>query len=224
MFDDAQLRFAARVATGFVATLWLVKLLETVFGLSLYQWGVYPRSLEGMPGVAFAPLIHGSWQHLFANTLPLWVLGTALLYGYPKSRWWALFHIWWISGLGVWLFGRPSVHIGASGLAHGMFFFLFMIGILRRDKRAVALLMIAFFLYGSMLLTILPQAPAVSFEAHAFGALGGVISALWFRRRDPAPARTPYDWELDDERDSPTPGEKPDGDGTADADAATRRT
>ncbi len=76
--------------------------------------------------------------HLFANTLPLFVLGTAIVYVYPKSACIAIPVILLGSGLGVWLFGRPSYHIGASGLAHGLMFFLFTIGVLRRDRPVMA--------------------------------------------------------------------------------------
>ena len=210
MIKDPQLQFAFRVTAGFVAALWLIKAAEILFSWPLGHWGVYPQSPIGLRGIVFAPLIHGSLQHLFANTLPLLILGTAVFYGYPRSRWRATAVIWLVSGIGVWLFARASTHIGASGLAHGLFFFLFTIGILRRDKRAIALLMIAFFMYGSMLLTILPYAPNISFESHAFGALGGIISAYWFRDLDPAPARPAYSWELepDEEQASDDPYHK----------------
>jgi hypothetical protein len=118
-----------------------------------------------------------------------------LLYGYPKSRWWVLSTIWLMSGIGVWLFARQTYHLGASGLTHGIFFYLFIGGILRRDKLSIVLLMIAFFMYGGMLLTIFPREPGISYEYHFFGAIGGTISALIFRHRDPKSAPKTYSWE-----------------------------
>lgn len=108
-----------------------------------------------------------------------------MIYGYPKSCWWALILIWLLSGLGVWLFGRENYHIGASGLTHGMFFYLLIGGILRRDKRSTALLMIAFFMYGSMLMTIFPREPGISYEYHLFGGIAGALCAALFARWDP---------------------------------------
>lgn len=203
MTSNSSLLFSIRAATIFVAILWLLKVTEVVFSWQLTHWGIFPQTSIGLRGILLAPLIHGSVQHLSANTLPLLILGTALLYGYPKARWWTLLIVWLVSGLGVWLFARQSFHFGASGLTHGMFFFLFVIGILRRDKRAIALLMIAFFMYGGMLLTIFPREPNISFEYHAFGALGGIISAFLFRNLDARPARRRFSWELepDDEED-----------------------
>jgi membrane associated rhomboid family serine protease len=131
-----------------VLGLWVLWAVAAALGLELYRWGVYPREARGLGGILMAPLIHGSWAHLFANTLPLLVLGTMLLYGYPRSAPIVVPALWLGSGLGVWLFGRTSFHIGASGLAHGLMFFLFVVGLLRRDRRAMALALLVFFLYG----------------------------------------------------------------------------
>ncbi len=98
----------------------------------------------------------------------------------------------------MWLFARESYHIGASGLTHGMMFFLFLIGVLRRDKPAMALAMIIFFLYGSMVWGILPTKEEISFESHLFGALMGVICAIMFRNKDPKPPEKKYSWEVEE--------------------------
>ena len=88
---------------------------------------------------------------------------------YPRASKYAIPLIWLGSGLGIWLIGRDSTHLGASGVAHGLMFFLFALGLLRRDRPAIAAAMIAFFLFGSMLLTVLPGEPQVSWEAHMSG-------------------------------------------------------
>jgi len=190
----------------FTLVLWWIKLCEYFFGWSLISLGVYPLSLPGLTGIALAPLIHGSWEHLISNTLPVLILSTTLWYGYPKSRLRVLVLIWFCSGLAVWCLGRPSYHIGASGIAHGMFFYLLVGGILRRDKRSVALLMLAFYMYGGMIFTIFPQAREISFEYHFFGAAAGSLCAIVFRRSDPKPEEKRYDWEGEDEN-NPDPAE-----------------
>lgn len=203
MITRNSLRNSIVIAVSFAAVLWGLRLFEFAIGVNFYALGVYPRTESGLLGVITAPLIHGSWEHLIGNTLPLVLLGSMLLYGYPRSRFFALAGIWLLSGMGVWLFARSSYHFGASGLTHGIFFYLFVGGILRRDKRSAALLMVAFYMYGGMLLTILPGDPGISFESHFFGALSGGLLAYAFRNWDPKPVRKRYAWERrpDDEDD-----------------------
>ncbi len=189
------MRDSVILVCGFTLILWVTKLGETLLGQSLHALGVYPQSLSGLFGIVAAPFIHGSWQHLISNSLPIVLLGSMLIYGYPRSRWRVLGIVWVLSGIGVWLFARESYHIGASGLSHGMFFFLFFAGILRRDKRSIALLMVAFFMYGTMFWTIFPREPGISFEYHLFGALSGAICAFAFSHRDPKPQIRTYSWE-----------------------------
>ena len=146
-----------------------------------------------------APLIHGSYSHLLANSPPLLILGTLSLYTYPKASRRAIPMIWILSGLGTWLIGRHSNHIGASGLAHGLMFFVLALGILRWEPRSIATALVAFLLYGGMVTTIFPRDEGVSFEYHLAGAVAGVLAAILWRRRDPLPARKKYSWELEEE-------------------------
>lgn len=191
---------------AFCFGLWLIFALAQYWQLPLFKAGVLPRQLLGLVGIITAPLAHGSWSHLVSNTAPLLILGSGLLLAYPQSRWRALALIWLGSGLGVWLLARDSYHYGASGLTHGLFFYLFVIGLLRRDKRSTALLMIAFFLYGGMLASVFPSEPGISFESHLAGAVCGLLGAIIWRKTDPMPAEKIYSWELEDNLDDETGG------------------
>lgn len=199
--DPRRLRRAFIPVLAFVCVLWAFKLVEAVADLSFVHLGVFPQRLDGLDGVLWAPLIHGSWSHLFANTAPLIVLGTALLYGYPRSARIVLPAVYLGAGLAVWLFARPSYHIGASGLNFGLLFFIFTIGVLRWDRLAIALAMIVFFLYGSMIWGIFPHDPSVSYETHLFGAGIGFMLAFVLRWRDPPRPRQRYSWEDEDEEE-----------------------
>jgi len=194
--DDAErLRRSFILAASFAAILWLIKLTEITFGLDLAQYGVYPRRPGGLMGILWAPLIHGSLFHVFANTTSILALGTALLYGYPRSAKIVIPAIYAGAGLGVWLFARSAYHIGASGLSFGMMFFVFTIGVLRWDRRAIALSLVVFFLYGGMIWGIFPGNPGISFESHFFGAFTGIALAFLFKNHDPAPPEKKYSWE-----------------------------
>jgi membrane associated rhomboid family serine protease len=178
-----------------ITLLWCLKSSEILFGWNLSFMGLVPLEAAGMLGILTAPLVHGSLEHLFNNTFAILILASVLYYGYPKSWWKVLSLVWVLSGVGVWLFARQATHIGASGLTHGLFFFLFVASIFRRDKSSVAIMMIAFLLYGGMTMTIFPREEGISFEYHFFGALAGVIAAFIWRDSDPKPVVKRYDWE-----------------------------
>ena len=201
--SDYSLRQAILLSVMAVTVLWVVQSAGELFSWPLSLLGIVPLDPVRLYGILTAPLVHSGYEHLFNNTLPLLVLGSALLYGYPRTRLWVVLFAWLGSGIGVWLFGREATHLGASGVAHGMFFYLFVVSVLRRDARSVGLMMIAFFMYGTMILTIFPTEPDISYEAHFFGALGGVICALLLWRNDPKPVRKTYSWENEEEQDDP---------------------
>jgi hypothetical protein len=115
---------------------------------------------------------------------------------YPKAtlRAWPL--LWLGSGLGAWWLGDVGTrHLGASGLGHGLMFLVIGLGLLRRDRAAIAAGLIAFLFYGGMLLTVLPREPGVSWQAHLGGAMAGLLAAWWLRRADPPLPRKRYSWE-----------------------------
>ncbi|MBK9605953.1 MAG: rhomboid family intramembrane serine protease [Betaproteobacteria bacterium] len=197
--DVRSFRRALLASVIFTAGLWWIKILEDVMGRPLNSLGVLPGQWTGLIGVVTAPLIHGSYSHLLANSPPLLILGTLSLYTYPKASRWAIPMIWILSGLGTWLIGRHSSHIGVSGLTHGLMFFVLVLGILRWEPRSIATALVAFLLYGGMVTTIFPREEGVSFEYHLAGAVAGVLAAILWRRRDPLPARKKYSWELEEE-------------------------
>ena len=189
-------RRAAWISLAFVALLWWIKLLEHWLGQPLSALTLRPHDIAGLIGIFTAPLLHASLEHLVANSLPLLILGTLTAGLYPRATLRALPLIWIGSGVGVWFIGQAgSAHLGASGIAHGLMFLVFTLGVLRRDRQAIAAGMMAFFLYGGMLLTIFPRELGISWESHLFGALAGVLSAILWRKLDPALPRKRYSWE-----------------------------
>lgn len=195
---------ASRIWRAFNASLAFVLAMLAIYSVQqTFDWrwlAVAPRTLHGLWGVLGAPLLHGSAGHVGANAVSMLMLGTLAGTVYPRATLRAVPLLWLGSGLGAWLLGmHGSVHLGASGLAHGLGFLLFALGLLRRDRPAVAAGMIAFMLYGGMLLTILPREAGISWESHLGGALAGLLAAWLFRRADPLPPRKRYSWELEEE-------------------------
>ena len=218
--DRQRLRRALNASLGFV--LLLAACYAAQQGFDFRSLTVTPHSAAGLLGLLTAPLLHGSLEHIVANSVAVLLLGTLAGTVYPQATLRALPLLWLGSGLGAWLLGQPgSHHLGASGVTHGLGFLVFMLGLLRRDRAAIAAGMLAFMFYGGMLMTILPREAGVSWESHLGGAVAGVIAALLFRRSDPAPPRRKYSWEDEDEQDDadapladaelepPSPGQVP---------------
>jgi membrane associated rhomboid family serine protease len=193
-------RLLRALNASLAAVLVLVAVFSAQGGFDSGAWSVTPWSLPGLWGLLTAPLLHGSLAHLVANASAVLLLGTLAGTVYPRATLPALPLLWLGSGLGAWLLGEPgSHHLGASGVTHGLGFLVFALGLLRRDRAAIAAGMIAFLFYGGMLLTVLPQEPGVSWQSHLGGAIGGIVAAWLFRKRDPQLPRRKYSWELEEE-------------------------
>jgi len=191
--------------------------LLALIGLALVFWlqlegtiptqalSIRPQDPSSLFGVLTAPLLHGSLGHLGANAFAVLTLGTLAGTVFPRATARGLPLIWLGSGLGTWLIGTGGAHLGASGVTHGLGFLVFGLGVLRRDRPAVAAALIAFFFFGGMLVTVFPNEIGVSWEYHLSGAVSGLLAAVLFRRADPQPPRKRYSWE-----DEPEPEEDPD--------------
>jgi membrane associated rhomboid family serine protease len=168
----------------FVGSIWAVFLLTRVFP-SLDNFGIVPRTLQGLVGIGAAPFLHANWHHLFANTIPL-VFLLALLAGSQARSWEIVVAVALLGGLLLWLVGPQGDAIGASGLIFGLIAFMIVAGILERRTVPLLVTLVVGFLYGGTLLWgILPHGdPQVSWQGHLSGAIAGVAVAY-------ALARTP---------------------------------
>jgi len=190
-------KLALKIALWLVGVLWLILIIDNVLGLGLLRFGLRPRQMQGLTGIFTAPLLHGGAEHLFSNTLPLIVSLTTILYLYPRAAMRVIPIIWIGSGIMGWMIGRPSLHFGASGFVYGLLAYVFISGILRLDMRSVAVSVMVWFLYGSMIWGVLPIRPNMSWELHLSGAILGVALAIAYRRWDVTPVKR-YAWEDDD--------------------------
>ena len=173
----------------FVIIIWLIKITEIVFDIDLVYLGLYPLKWRGLIGILTAPLIHADLRHLFDNSIPVFLLSLAIFYFYSPVAYKVFFLTWIITGILVWIGGRSSYHIGASGLIYGFASFLFFSGIIRNSINLLAISLLVVFLYGGLVWGIFPFDYKISWESHLFGALTGFFLALAYREYGPPPPK-----------------------------------
>jgi membrane associated rhomboid family serine protease len=193
---------------AFTLLLWIVKITEVLSGISFSGFGIYPLEINGLKGIIFSSLIHGSWEHLINNTPPVFVLSLALFYFYRPISYKVFFLIYFLHGFWLWFFARESYHIGASGLVYGMGSFLFISGLIRKNSHLLAISLIVAFLYGSMVWGIFPIREAVSWEGHLTGMAAGIILSVYYKNY--GPSANIGRWKYDMPEEETTEGEPDD--------------
>ncbi|HYG38448.1 MAG TPA: rhomboid family intramembrane serine protease [Cytophagales bacterium] len=179
MSSKSRLNHSLFFPLRFVVLLWLVYILELLLHMDLgLIFGIYPRQAFGIIGIFTSPLIHGNLMHLFSNSVPLLVLGSLLYFFYDRIAAVVFFNCYFLTGALVWIFARPFIHIGASGVIYGIAFFLLFIGIFRKDFLSVLISLGVAFFYGGMIWGVLPGIPGISWESHLIGAIVGVFTAF----------------------------------------------
>jgi membrane associated rhomboid family serine protease len=173
-----ELRDNAYLVLGFVALIWVVQILDFILPGRFVTWGILPRTIEGLRGIIFAPILHNGLFHVFANTIPFIVLGFLVtMYGQGTYIRVSVFVIV-VGGLLTWLLARQAVHVGASGLIMGFLGYLLARGWHDRSFTSVLIAVIAFVFYGGSLWGVTPLVPGfVSWEMHLFGFIAGILAA-----------------------------------------------
>ena len=174
------------VMATFLAALWLIEFVDvTVFQGALDRLGIMPRSGMGLLGILAAPFLHGGWDHLLSNTVGIVLLGGLTLAVGRREFLAVTVAGALIGGVGTWLFGRPSIHIGASGLVFAYLGYLLLRGWYDRRFGSIALAVLVGWFYGGMVFGMIPLfTPGhISWEGHLFGFIGGVLTARMLHRR-----------------------------------------
>ncbi|MCH9643962.1 MAG: rhomboid family intramembrane serine protease [Gammaproteobacteria bacterium] len=172
---------AAKQNFGFVlmllAILWLIQFINAVSRYRLNYLGVFPRRLSGLPGIIFYSFLHGSFEHLFMNSMALFILlNLVLLYGMHTFVVVSVIIIL-LSGVLLWLFGRPSIHIGASGLVMGYWGFVLFGAYHEGTVLAILIALICLYYLRGLFVNLFPAGKSVSWEGHVFGFLAGISAS-----------------------------------------------
>lgn len=162
---------------GFVALIWIIELINFSMGHSLCNWGVMPRTLSGLIGIPLSPFLHGSIIHILLNTIPLAVLGGFVILRGKRVFFEISIIIIFAGGTALWLLGRSSYHVGASGLIFGYFGYLVFRAWFERSPISVIIAFVTIFLYGGIIWGLLPTFTRISWEGHLFGLLAGILAA-----------------------------------------------
>lgn len=211
--DQKKLIKSLIIPSLFLFVMWFVKLSEFLFDVRFSFLGITPLDVRGLIGIIASPFLHGDWNHLMANSIPMLVLGGALYYFYSEIANKVLLLIILLTGLWVWLGARESTHIGASGVVYGLASFHLVSGLIRKEAKLMALSLIVVFLYGGMIWGIFPELfphKNISWESHLSGMVAGIVLAVFFK--DQGIQRKKYSWEMEEmaenETDEMTDGSK----------------
>lgn len=163
-----------------VAVLWVIHILNWLVQYKLNGLGIRTRTLRGLPGILFSPLLHGDFNHLFFNTIPLFVLSDLVLLEGKMVFYKVSLVIIILGGFLVWLFGRRGIHIGASCLIMGYFGYLLSKAYFHVTGTAIILAGICIYYFGGLILSVFPGAKKnVSWDGHIFGLLAGIFTAYY---------------------------------------------
>ncbi|WP_178984417.1 rhomboid family intramembrane serine protease [Winogradskyella helgolandensis] len=182
---------------------WLVFWYQVRIDSGIKAFGIRPQKIEGLLGIVTSPFLHGDINHIYNNSVPLFVLTVALFYFYNKIAWKVIGFGILLSGFMTWLIASSGNHIGASGLVYVLVSFIFFKGIFAKHYRLIALSLVVIFLYGSMIWYVFPIKSGMSWEGHLSGLLTGLVFALIFRKQVAKPER--YKWEQPDYNEDDDP-------------------
>jgi membrane associated rhomboid family serine protease len=179
-------RDALRAVAIMLAVMWAVEVVDLLPGVNLDGLAIEPREVEGLDGIVFAPFLHDGFLHLISNTIPFVVLGALIALSGAFRLLSVTAIVVLVSGLGTWLLGGDNtVHLGASGVVFGYGTYLMARGLMSRRPTQLALGVAVVLVWGTAFLGGLLPHPGISWQAHLFGAVGGVIAARALDRRHP---------------------------------------
>jgi membrane associated rhomboid family serine protease len=170
------------VPTLLLIMIWSVFFIENSFNVNLTSHGILPRTFSGLQGIFFSTFLHGNLNHIANNSVPLFILTTALIYFYRDVSLKVLVFGVLISGLITWVIGRDSFHIGASSLIYVLVSFIFFKGMMTQYYRLMALSLTVVMIYGGMIWYVFPEIDnQISWEGHLAGLITGFFFAIRFK-------------------------------------------
>jgi membrane associated rhomboid family serine protease len=166
-----------------VGFLIVIEAVNMLTGRSFNQYSIFPRELSHLAYIFTAPFLHANLTHFASNVVSLAIFSFLLLQFGAKRFITVSFALIVLTGLLVWAFGRPSFHLGASGVIYGYFGYLVFAGFLSKRFFLIMISILVAFFYGGMIWGVLPNRPYISWESHLFGFVAGLCLAWVLRKR-----------------------------------------
>jgi membrane associated rhomboid family serine protease len=154
-----------------------IHIINVFLKYRLLVLGIYPRHPWGLIGIIFSPFLHGNFNHLFFNAIPLFVLMDFMLIYSPKTWLIATIAIAVISGFLTWLFARKAFHVGASSVITGYWSYLVFNMYQQSSAISIVLGFLCVYYFSGIFFGILPMKKSTSWEGHLFGLIAGIITA-----------------------------------------------
>ncbi len=166
-----------------VGCLWGIHILNVLVGMRLNVFGLWPRRPFGLIGIFTSPLLHGDFNHLLFNSIPLFLLIDFMLVATGHAFWYVTLTIVTLSGIFTWIGGRKGIHVGASGVVMGYWGFLLTLTVFEPTVYNIIIVVIMLYYLGGLVFNLFPSSEKVSFEGHIYGAIAGGLTALLFLHR-----------------------------------------
>lgn len=159
-----------------IGSLYLIHMVNFILGYRLNIFGIYPRKWYGLPGIFISPFLHGNFNHLFFNSIPLFALISFLMLYGASTFYSVTFIIILLGGAATWLFGRPGIHIGASGVIMGYWSYLLLYAYEEPTLLSIGLAIVCLYYFGGLLFNLFPLEVKTSWEAHVAGFAAGIAT------------------------------------------------
>lgn len=191
--------------TLFVLMIWFVFFINLGYNLELNKFGMHPHDLSQLHGIITMIFLHGDFDHLLSNSIPLLLSMGFIFVNFEKERFSVICINVILTGGILFFMGQPETnHIGASGLVYALVFFIITHGFFTKNKEMLAASFVLIFLYGSLIYGLFPEfgkiiGKNISWEGHLSGAISGVLVGFLYRKKGPQDIPPPEDDE--DERD-----------------------
>jgi membrane associated rhomboid family serine protease len=167
---------------GIVVFMYVLRFLDGVFlgNRIAANYAIKPRGDNRLLSVVLAHYLHANRRHLFANTVPFFILAFLIAFDGLDEFAVATIIIMLIAGVGTWLFGSQGVHLGASGLITGYFGFVILRGWVTGNVPAIIIGIFIGIIYFGILGMVFARRQGASNVMHFFGFLGGLLAAwVW---------------------------------------------